>query len=82
MYRIFAASSVATFGSLSNKRNVPDIAVQRPETMQGITKFYLELMGNYHRQRHSADFRAIRYPLIVSPTLLPGRINTEIIGIF
>jgi threonine 3-dehydrogenase len=80
--RMFAASSVSTFGSLSDRRNVPDIAVQRPETMQGITKFYLELMGNYHRSRHSTDFRAIRYPLIVSPSLLPGRINTEIIEMY
>jgi len=80
--RVFAASSAATFGSLSDRRNVPDIAVQRPETMQGITKFYLEMIGNYHRSRHSTDFRAIRYPLIVSPTLLPGRVNTDVIEMY
>ena len=39
------------------------------------------MMGNYHRKRYSTDFRAIRYPIVVTPNLVQGKVNSGIIGI-
>jgi len=77
--RIFTASSVATFGSLGQKRNVTIDAVQRPENMHGITKYYMEMIGNYHRTRYGTDFRCLRLPLIVSPTSFTGGSSTDFV---
>ena len=40
------------------------------------------MIGNYHQKRYGTDFRAIRYPIIISPTFLPGGVNSDVIGKF
>ena len=68
--QIFAASSIASFGSTSPKI-VGDFDLQRPSTIYGITKVHLELMGEYYNLKHKVDFRCLRVPVVTSD-VLPG----------
>jgi len=65
--RLFAPSSIASFGP-STPKIAPNKTIQRPESIYGITKVYLELLGNYYNKKYGLDFRSIRYPVVISPT--------------
>lgn len=68
--RIFAASSIASFGPSTPK--IPGtLEIQRPVSIYGITKVHLELMGEYYFNKHGIDFRCLRVPIITSEAI-PG----------
>jgi threonine 3-dehydrogenase len=69
--RLFSASTIATFGPSTPKQNVPNVTIQRPETIYGTTKVYMELLGSYYNKKYGVDFRSLRYP-IVNSAALPG----------
>ena len=69
--RIFAASTIASFGSESHKK-LRNIEFQRPKTVYGISKVFMELYGEYHHHTHGTDFRALRYPVVIAPSQAPG----------
>ena len=51
IYRLFAPSTIASFGPSTPKINTPNVTIQRPETMYGITKVNhnsLNLLSNYY----------------------------------
>lgn len=63
--QFFAASTIASFGPSSPK--IPgNLAIQRPITLYGTTKVYLELIGEWYNRRDGLDFRCIRIPVVNS----------------
>jgi len=64
--RIFAPSTIAVFGPASGKVMTPDDTKLCPTTVYGITKVFLEQLGNYYHTKFGVDFRCLRLPGIIS----------------
>jgi nucleoside-diphosphate-sugar epimerase len=68
---VFFPSSIAAFGPLAPADRTPQVTIQRPTTLYGITKVTGELLCDYYHQRHGVDTRGLRYPGLVSLKTLP-----------
>lgn len=64
--RLFCPSTIGAFGPTSERNPTPDITIQRPAYIYGITKVYMEILGEYYHRRFGLDFRCLRYPGIIS----------------
>ena len=75
--QVFWPSSIAVFGPQTLKVDTPQVAVEDPSTMYGITKATGEMLCQYYADRYDVDVRSLRLPGIISHTTLPGGGTTD-----
>ncbi len=68
--RVMFTSTIAVFGPGLPETVGDDVPLQ-PSTMYGVTKVAGELLGDYYWRRFGVDFRAVRFPGLISASL-PG----------
>jgi nucleoside-diphosphate-sugar epimerase len=75
--KVFWPSSIAAFGPHTPKIDTPQIAIEDPSTMYGITKVTGELLCRYYADRFGVDVRSLRLPGIISYSAPPGGGTTD-----
>ncbi len=74
---IFTPSSIGAFGPTTPLDKTPQVTIQRPNTMYGVTKVAGELLCDYYFKRFGVDTRGVRYPGIISYKTPPGGGTTD-----
>ncbi|HTO78950.1 MAG TPA: NAD-dependent epimerase/dehydratase family protein, partial [Methylocystis sp.] len=75
--RVFFPSSIAAFGPSAPRVDAPQLTIQRPSTMYGVTKVAGELLCDYYAARFGVDARGLRLPGLVSYVAQPGGGTTD-----
>lgn len=75
--RLFVPSTIGAFGPDSPRNPTPDLCVQRPRTIYGVSKVHAELLGEYYNYRFGLDFRCLRFPGVISADTPPGGGTTD-----
>ncbi|XP_041096637.1 L-threonine dehydrogenase 2 isoform X2 [Polyodon spathula] len=75
--RLFVPSTIGAFGPTSPRDPTPDLCIQRPRTIYGVSKVHTELIGEYFHHKYGLDFRCLRYPGIISADTEPGGGTTD-----
>lgn len=74
---LFFPSSIGAFGPSTPRDNTPQLTIQRPNTMYGVTKVSGELLCDYYHKRFGVDTRGVRFPGLISHESLPGGGTTD-----
>jgi len=74
---VFTPSSIGAFGPSTPHDGTPQVTIQRPNTMYGVTKVSGELLCDYYFKRFGVDTRGVRFPGIISSKTLPGGGTTD-----
>lgn len=74
---VFYPSSIAAFSPTAPKDKTPQVTLQRPDTIYGVTKVAGELLCDYYFKRFGVDTRGVRYPGLISYKTLPGGGTTD-----
>lgn len=75
--RVFFPSSIGAFGPSTPRDRTPQVTVQRPTTMYGVTKVAGELLCDYYAGRFGVDARGLRFPGLISYVAPPGGGTTD-----
>jgi nucleoside-diphosphate-sugar epimerase len=74
---VFLPSSIGAFGPSTPAEATPQVTIQRPTTMYGVTKVSSELLCDYYHARFGLDTRGLRLPGLVSHVAPPGGGTTD-----
>jgi nucleoside-diphosphate-sugar epimerase len=74
---VFFPSSIGAFGPTTPHDRTPQVTIQRPNTMYGVTKVAGELLCDYYAHRFGVDARGLRLPGLVSNVGVPGGGTTD-----
>jgi nucleoside-diphosphate-sugar epimerase len=74
---LFFPSSIGAFGPSTPPDNTPQVTIQRPNTLYGITKVAGELLCDYYCKKYDMDIRGVRFPGLISYKTLPGGGTTD-----
>ena len=74
---VFIPSSIAAFGPSTPPDPTPQVTIQRPTTIYGVTKVAGELLADYFYVRFGVDTRGVRYPGLISWVTEPGGGTTD-----
>jgi nucleoside-diphosphate-sugar epimerase len=75
--QVFFPSSIGAFGPSTPRDRAPQITIQRPTTMYGVTKVAGELLCDYYAGRFGVDTRGLRLPGLISYLAPPGGGTTD-----
>ena len=75
--KLFVPSTIGAFGPESPRNPTPNLCIQRPKTIYGVSKVHAELLGEYYHKRFNLDFRCLRFPGIISYDSHPGGGTTD-----
>jgi nucleoside-diphosphate-sugar epimerase len=75
--QVFFPSSIGAFGPATPRDATPQLTVQRPTTIYGVTKVAGELLCDYYASRFGIDTRGLRLPGLVSYVAAPGGGTTD-----
>jgi nucleoside-diphosphate-sugar epimerase len=75
--QVFFPSSIGAFGPSTPRERTPQITIQRPITMYGVTKVAGELLCDYYAGRFGVDTRGIRLPGLISHVAPAGGGTTD-----
>ncbi|XP_045613429.1 L-threonine 3-dehydrogenase, mitochondrial isoform X2 [Procambarus clarkii] len=75
--RVFVPSTIGAFGPDSPRNPTPNLTIQRPRTIYGVSKVHGELLGEYYHHRFGLDFRCLRFPGVISSDTQPGGGTTD-----
>ena len=75
--QVFVPSSIAAFGEGTPLDKTPQVTIQRPNTMYGVTKVAGEILCDYYFHKFGVDVRGVCYPGIISHETLPGEGTTD-----
>ncbi len=75
--KVFTPSSIAAFGPSTPLDNTPQVTIQRPTTIYGVSKVAGELLCDYYFKKYGVDARGVRFPGLISYKQLPGGGTTD-----
>ncbi|MBM7635185.1 NAD-dependent epimerase/dehydratase family protein [Geomicrobium sediminis] len=75
--KFFTPSSIGAFGPSTIKQSTPQITVQRPTSMYGVSKVASELLCDYYYTKYGLDTRGLRFPGLISYLTPPGGGTTD-----
>ncbi len=74
---VFSPSSIGAFGPNTPADKTPQVTIQRPTTIYGVSKVAGELLCDYYYHRFGVDARGVRFPGLISNDTLPGGGTTD-----
>jgi len=75
--RVFFPSTIGAFGPSTPREQTPQVTIQRPTTLYGVTKVAGELLCDYYAGRYGIDTRGLRLPGVISYKTAPGGGTTD-----